>query len=158
MDLPPGIHSSIPNAVCKLQKSIYGLKQTSRQWTEKLTLYLLSQGFQPSKNDYTMFTKKSLDSFIVLLIYVANIILASDSMFQIQQLKDNLHSAFLDKRFKHPKILSRSRGGKVSEGIMICERKYAIKLLEETGFLVAKPVLTPMVQNLKSEHNDSPLI
>ena len=37
MKLPTGISSDIPNAVCKLRKSLYRLKQESRQWYSKLT-------------------------------------------------------------------------------------------------------------------------
>lgn len=45
MHLPPGLPSSKPNQVCKLQKSIYGLKQSSRQWFVRLSTFLLSKVF-----------------------------------------------------------------------------------------------------------------
>lgn len=45
MSLPPDISSIKPNHVCKLIKSLYGLKQASRKWHEKLTSVLLAQNY-----------------------------------------------------------------------------------------------------------------
>lgn len=51
MDLPPGLPHSQPNQVCRLKKSLYGLKQSSRQWFAKLSQSLLSQGYTRSTSD-----------------------------------------------------------------------------------------------------------
>ena len=57
MQVPPGLECPQPNLVCKLEKSLYGLKQASRQWNAKLTAVLVSSGFIQSKSDYSLFTK-----------------------------------------------------------------------------------------------------
>lgn len=46
MYVPQGVVSPKPNQVCKLLKSLYGLKQASREWYEKLTGFLISQGYK----------------------------------------------------------------------------------------------------------------
>jgi hypothetical protein len=45
MSIPDGVHTSNPNQVCKLLKSLYGLKQASRKWYEKLTSLLVAEGY-----------------------------------------------------------------------------------------------------------------
>ena len=81
MDIPLGYdhkeQSSKPTKklVCKLYKSIYGLKQVSRQWNSKFSHSFISFGFIQSKSDYSLFTKGSGSSFITLLLYVDDIVM-----------------------------------------------------------------------------------
>jgi hypothetical protein len=70
MRVPQGVTSPKPGQVCKLLKSLYGLKQASRQWFEKLTQFLFTQGFSKATSDDTLFTKSTPTSFSVLLVYV----------------------------------------------------------------------------------------
>jgi hypothetical protein len=52
---PPYLELSHPNLVSKLQRSLYGLKQASRQWKTKLTSTLFSSGYIQSKPDYFIY-------------------------------------------------------------------------------------------------------
>lgn len=56
--------------VCKLNKAIYGLKQTPRVWFDKLKNTLYSMKFQSAKSDNSLFIKASKHSTIYVLIYV----------------------------------------------------------------------------------------
>ncbi|GJU22172.1 ribonuclease H-like domain-containing protein [Tanacetum coccineum] len=64
------------NKVCKLVKSFYGLKQAPRKWNEKLVVVLKENGFVQSPND--LFTKSKHNKFIVLLVYVDDIVVTSN--------------------------------------------------------------------------------
>lgn len=81
--------------VCKLQKSIYGLKQASRQWYAKLSSALCAKGFIHSLNDYSVFTKRSGESMVILAVYIDDIILTGNDVSEISALK-----SYLDEQFK----------------------------------------------------------
>lgn len=158
MQLPPGFHLSQPNQVCKLTKSLYGLKQASRQWNAKLTEFLISQGFSQAPSDPSLFIKKIDASFIALLIYVDDIILASNDLSMISAAKSSLHATFQIKDLGNLKFFLGFEIARSVLGINLNQRKYTLDLLEETGFTNCKPAPTPMVPLHKaSSHASSPL-
>ena len=57
MKPPLGIDVPNPQIVCKLQRSLYGLRQASRQWYAKLSQFLLSNGYVLSVADHSLFIK-----------------------------------------------------------------------------------------------------
>jgi Reverse transcriptase (RNA-dependent DNA polymerase) len=66
--------------VCRLRRSIYGLKHTLRQWNLKFHQAILSYGFKMIEEDHYMYITKSYSgSFLILLLYVDNILLASNN-------------------------------------------------------------------------------
>ncbi|MED6187442.1 hypothetical protein PIB30_116573 [Stylosanthes scabra] len=79
MDLPLGYKTKDSGLVCRLNKSIYGLKQASRQWFCKFSSALLCNNFKQSKRDYSLFTYGTGAQIVYLLVYVDDIILASSS-------------------------------------------------------------------------------
>jgi len=82
MLVPQGITTSKPNQVCKLLKSLYGLKQASRKWYEKLTSLLIHHHYIQSTAGHSLFIKKTATSFTVLLIYVDDVIIVGDSIVE----------------------------------------------------------------------------
>lgn len=98
MTLPLGYKSSSSSQgaslVCKLNQSIYGLKQASQQWFTKSSHALLSSGFIQSQANYSLFTRGAGSSFVALLVYVDDIILTGPSSHEITFVKDILQFHF----------------------------------------------------------------
>lgn len=67
-----------PNSVCRLHKSLYGLKQASRQWNHKLSSLILGDGFAHS--DHSLFIKNIVTVFLAVLVYVDDILILSQIM------------------------------------------------------------------------------
>lgn len=87
MDLPPGYDTQgQQNLVCKLQKSLCGLQQASRQWFQKLTEALLQDGYTHSYADYSLFTLQHEGHFTVTMVYVDDILVAGDLSIFYRQL------------------------------------------------------------------------
>jgi len=57
MDIPPGVSATKPHQCCKLLKSLYGLKQASRKWYEKLASLLIAHGYKQASADHSLFIK-----------------------------------------------------------------------------------------------------
>ena len=77
MRLPPGFETKFgAEKVCKLKKSLYGLKQSPRAWFERFGKAVKRLGYDQSQADHTMFYRHSKEGKItVLIIYVDDIIL-----------------------------------------------------------------------------------
>lgn len=80
--------------VCKLTRSLYGLKQTPRQWYIKFDSFMIKSGFHRSEKDQCCYFKKYSDSYVFLLLYVDDMLIAGSSMREINHLKAGLSSEF----------------------------------------------------------------
>jgi hypothetical protein len=154
MAIPEGVQVDKQNQVCKLLKSLYGLKQASRKWYEKLTSLLISEGCTQSTADYSLFTMRKGNQFIALLVYVDDIILAGTDLTEFTRIK-----AILDTKFKIKDlgVLKYFLGLEVAhseQGITISQRKYCLDLLKDSGLLGSKPAITLLDPSIKL-HQDN---
>ncbi|BBG92782.1 transposable element gene [Prunus dulcis] len=134
--------------VCRLHKSLYGLKQASRTWFRRFSSAIQDIGFQQSRADYSLFTLVRGNSITMILLYVDDMIITGNDEQEIQNLKQFLNGCF---RIKDLGLLKYFLGVEVArskDGISICQRKYTLDILEEAGLLGVKPTKVPMEPEL----------
>ena len=73
---------------------MYGLKQASRQWYLKFNRIITSFGFSENPVDHCMYLKVSGSKFIILILYVDDILLASNDLGIIHETKEYLKNNF----------------------------------------------------------------
>jgi hypothetical protein len=80
--------------VCKLKRSLYGLKQSPRMWYQNFDTYILGLGFVRSKVDHCVYSKKEGGCFIYVVLYVDDMLLVGNNMDVIKEVKMQLSSKF----------------------------------------------------------------
>eukprot|EP00253_Pinus_taeda_P013210 PITA_13210 len=81
--------------VCRLKKSLYGLNQSPRQWYKKFDSFMLSQKYVRSEYDHCVYFKQLNNGiFIILVLHVDNMLLASKSIVEINKLKAQMTRTF----------------------------------------------------------------
>ncbi|WJZ88075.1 hypothetical protein VitviT2T_007407 [Vitis vinifera] len=126
--------------VCKLKKSIYGLKQASRQWYRNFDQVITSFGFKENTIDQCIYLKFSGSKFIILVLYVDDILLASSDVGLLHETKRFLSSKFDMKDLGNASLvlgiqIHRDR----SRGILgLSQKAYIDKVLSRFGMSNSK--------------------
>lgn len=145
--------------VCKLKKSLYGLKQSSRLWYKRFDKFMLSLGYLRCTYDNCVYFRKLEDgSFVYLLLYVDDMLIAAKNMSKIQVLKKQLSDEFEMKDLgAAKKILGMEiRRDRTSKKLCLSQKSYIERVLERFGMHKAKPVQTPLASHFRLSALDSP--
>ena len=124
MTLPPGHNVHDPNLICRLQHSLYGLKQASRQWFTRLYSFLISHDFRQSSADHSLFLHFHNNDITVVLVYVDDIILAGNNLDTIAHITKLLDQVFSIKDLGTLKFFLGLEVARTSQGIHLSQRKY----------------------------------
>jgi hypothetical protein len=154
MEIPPGFNGpETKGKVCRLKKSLYGLKQSPRTWFGRFRKEVCYLGFQQSNADHTLFFKHHQDKIAILVVYVDDIVVTGNDDEEIRNLKKMLAKSFdvKDLGFLHFFLGIEVAYG--AQGIYLSQRKYVLDLLAETGMLGSKPAATPIEPNLRITRN-----
>ena len=130
--------------VCKLKKSIYGLKQSPRCWNTALDTELKKMGFAQSPNDPCIYYKNMEGEMLFLGVYVDDIIIAGERETNLNEIKRALSGKF---EIKDVGELSYFLGVKVEQrknSVWIGQPAYMQNLLERFGMQESNPVATPV--------------
>ncbi|RVW67581.1 Retrovirus-related Pol polyprotein from transposon RE2 [Vitis vinifera] len=151
MEQPPGfVAQGESGLVCRLRRSLYGLKQSPRAWFSRFSSVVQEFGMLRSTADHSVFYHhNSLGQCIYLVVYVDDIVITGSDQDGIQKLKQHLFTHFQTKDLGKLKYFLGIEIAQSSSGVVLSQRKYALDILEETGMLDCKPVDTPMDPNVK---------
>lgn len=153
MKQPEG-YSTGSDLVCKLQRSLYGLKQSARSWNQRINEVLLELGFQRCNGDNCIYTQgHETDSWTIIALYVDDLIIAARSPSHLTKIKRQLESIF---EMQDLGELKYCLGLEVTHGrdsMHICQHRYITTMLERHRMADSKPVLTPQDPKNTLEQN-----
>lgn len=158
MEVPEGLKVQ-SSKVCKLIKSIYGLKQSSRCWNEKFSSFLYTCGFVPCPSDNCVFVAHYKDVKVILIIYVDDGLLFAKDKVVLSELINILKQKFEIKVCNCDSFIGMEIC-RENDYISISQKQYIQKLINKFNLLEAKSCSTPADVNVhlsKNTCNDKPI-
>ena len=141
---PPWFKSTThPQAVCRLKKSLYSLKQAPRAWHSKITQYLHQIGFKMSKSNNSMFIRSDSKRHLFIIIYVDGLVNGGEHIANIDHITKLLSSWFKMKDMKEIHYFLDIEVIRTPYDITISQRHYILNLLFKFGMTESKHVITP---------------
>jgi hypothetical protein len=133
---------------CRLKKSIYGLKQASRQWYLKFDQTIKNFGFKDNVEDNCVYAKFKNGKFIFLVLYVDDILLASSDVILLLETKKFLFSKFDMKDLgKASFVLGIEIHRDRSKGVLgLSQKAYIEKVLKKFSMHKCSPSPAPIVK------------
>jgi hypothetical protein len=142
---PPDFESSkYSDRVYKLSKALYGLKQASRTWYARLKLFLLEHGYVMGSVDKTLFTLNHVTNFLLVQIYVDDIIFGSSSHTLVSRFQEMMKSEFQMSMIGELTFFLGIQVKQTKRGIFVHQAKYTKNLMKKFNMAELKPVSTPM--------------
>ena len=135
-----------------MKKSLYGLKQTPRQWYKNFDSFMVGHGYQRTAADYCVYFKQFLgEKFIILLLYVDDMLIVGHDRAKISKLKEKLAKSF-DRKDLSPvkQILGMEiTRDRKNRRLWLSQESYVERILERFNMKKAKPVTTPLGGHFK---------
>ena len=137
--------------VCKLNKSLYGLKQASRMWNQRFHEVITKMEFKRSDYDQCLYMRTSGSKILFLLLYVDDLILVGDNIIEIEMVKPLMCKEFEMRDMMEMKtFLGITIDRDMSKGILLLDQKlYLEDVLRRFKMENCKAVATPMERNLQ---------
>ena len=148
MEQPPGfVAPNQEHLVCKLNKSLYGLKQAGRSWNKKIDSTLINLGFTPLATDNCVYMQRNGQDSVYLLLYVDDLLLACRSLSALIAVKEQLSRLFSMKDIGEAEYvlgiqISRDRA---SRSLSLSQAQYVRGVVERFNMAHANPEWTPCV-------------
>ena len=157
MQPPPGYSLGPPGTVCRLRKSLYGLKQSPRMWFGRFSSVMKAEGYVHSNGDSSLFVRHCPAGVSILVVYVDDILITGSDVTEASRLSAALARAFEIKALGPLRYFLGLEVAYSSRGIFVSQQHYTVDLLKLTGMTDCAPVRTPIDPNVKlGDGGDSP--
>lgn len=140
--------------VCKLKRALYGLKQAGRQWHNRLTQKLTSMGLLVVKREPCMYFATNKSQLLIVVIYVDDLLIASQDVDWIDATKRNLAEDFELRDFGRVKFCLGIEINQTSDAISMSQAAYTRELLRRFRMQDCNSVTTPMEVGVKLVKTD----
>nr|GFC50892.1 putative ribonuclease H-like domain-containing protein [Tanacetum cinerariifolium] len=130
--------------VYRVQKAMYGLHQAPRAWYGTLSKYLLSNGFQMDTIDQTLFIRRQIGDFILVQVYVDDIIFGSLNPQLCREFEALMHEKFQMSAMGELNLFLGLQVLQKEDGIFLSQDKYIGDILKKFGFSYVRSLNTPM--------------
>ncbi|WJX13359.1 hypothetical protein P8452_03755 [Trifolium repens] len=142
---PPGFEDNEhPDYVFKLKRALYGLKQTPRAWYDRLSKFLIKNGYSRGKVDTTLFIKRKGKDVLLVQIYVDDIIFGSTNPSLVKSFSSLMQGEFEMSMMGELTYFLGLQIKQLEEGTFIYQTKYCLELLKKFGMTDSKIMETPM--------------
>lgn len=160
MEQPEGFETKGANGnklIYKLNKSLYGLKQSGRNWNNLLHTYLVENNFVQSQSDHCVYTKSTEDETIIIVVWVDDLVIATNTEDAMCKTKNVLKDRF---RMKDLGKLTFFLGIHFEQGdgyVKMNQKRYIQKILERFDMADCKPRTTPSEQKIDCSSDGDPI-
>ena len=131
------------NKVCKLKKSLYGLKQTPKQWHEKFDSVLMRDGFSSVEVDKCVYTKLINNECVIISLYVDDMLIFGTCLNIVLSTKQFLVFNFDMKNLGEANVILGIKIIRNDSGIMLSQNHYLERLLKKFNNYDRTPICTP---------------
>ena len=136
------VDSTHPTHVCRLNKSLYGLKQDPRTWFLHSTRHLHSLGFVSSKCGTSLFILHRVGAMAYLLLYVDDIILTASSTSLLTSLVESLAKEFSMSDLGDLHHFLGITVHRTAAGLFLSQEQYALEILDRANMLNCHSIST----------------
>ncbi|GJW52412.1 ribonuclease H-like domain-containing protein [Tanacetum coccineum] len=141
---PPSFQDHrFPHKVYKVVKAMYGLHQAPRAWYGTMSKYLLDNGFQRGTIDQTLFIKKHKGEFLLVQVYVDDIIFGSSNPKMCREFEALMHNKFKMSAMGELSFFLGLQVLQKKDGIFLSQDKYVSDILKKFGFSDLRHQVTP---------------
>ncbi|KAL8106255.1 hypothetical protein AgCh_029879 [Apium graveolens] len=157
VDQPEGfVKQGCEHLVYKLRKALYGLRQSSRVWFERIEAYLLAEGFQQSQSEPTLFFKyNEVGKILIVSVYVDDLLYTGNDELMLKNFKTSMQKEFDMSDLGRMRFFLGIEVLQNSDGIYICQRSYALEVIRRFNMEGSNSVRNPIVPGSKLSKDEA---